>query len=137
MPTMSEPTPEEWKRYLALSEATEIDFPTIEQFLAIEVEAVAAERERLREAVEVMPSGWTRPEDQFGPKQYRWLYADAVLALLASPVAPQPIVNDWTCRMCLLGDHDECKDHAGGDRCLCALVAHNGLASPVALEEEK
>ena len=30
-----------------------------------------------------LPIGWTRPEDQFGPQQYAWLYRNAVLAILA------------------------------------------------------
>ena len=48
----------------------------------IEQQARSAALREAREAVRGLPSGWTRPEDQFGPKQYEWLYKEDVLRVL-------------------------------------------------------
>ena len=118
---MSEPTPEEWKRYLALSEATEIDFPTIEQFLAIEADAVAAYKaeyddlsQRFWAMVEQTPGCWNwRGVTTSGYGRIK-VHGHTVVAhrvaweLLRGPI-PEGLTLDHLCRNrgCVNPDHLE------------------------------
>ena len=50
---------------------------------------------------------------------------DEVARLYSDPAFVRNMAqNGWTCRHCLLGEHDECKGYIGGDQCVCELKSH-------------